>query len=245
MIDSALAHALLEIDGLTVRRQREALLDGVSFKVQRGTLHMLVGPNGAGKTTLLSAILGQTAFSGRIVATWIHGGAIGYVPQSFAVDPTLPVTVQDFLALTRQRWPVCLGLSPATRERVARLLGRVQLGGLERRPLAALSGGELRRVLLAHALDPEPELLLLDEPTAGLDEMAVRILEEALVALTRDAHATVLMVSHDLDQVRRIADYVTVLDRRILADGPLRVVLTDGAGLEALTMAAARWDVRL
>jgi zinc transport system ATP-binding protein len=245
MIDSALAPALLEIDGLTVRRQREALLDGVSFKVQRGTLHMLVGPNGAGKTTLLSAILGQTAFSGRIVATWIHGGAIGYVPQAFAVDPTLPVTVQDFLALTRQRRPVCLGVSPATRERVGRLLGRVQLGGLARRPLAALSGGELRRVLLAHALDPEPELLLLDEPTAGLDEMAVRILEEALVALTREAHATVLMVSHDMDQVRRIADYVTVLDRRILADGPLRVVLTDGAGLEALTMAAARWDVRL
>jgi len=112
MIDSALAPALLEIDGLTVRRQREALLDGVSFKVQRGTLHMLVGPNGAGKTTLLSAILGQTAFSGRIVATWIHGGAIGYVPQAFAVDPTLPVTVQDFLALTRQRRPVCLGVSP-------------------------------------------------------------------------------------------------------------------------------------
>ncbi len=245
MIDGASASALLEVDGLTVRRQREALLDGISFKVQRGTLHMLVGPNGAGKTTLLSAILGQTAFSGRIVATWIGRGTIGYVPQTFAVDRTLPVTVQDFLALTRQRRPVCLGVSPSTRDRVARLLGRVQLGGLERRPLAALSGGELRRVLLAHALDPEPELLLLDEPTAGLDEMAVRILEEALVALTREAHATVLMVSHDLDQVRRIADHVTVLDRRILANGPLRVVLSEGAGLEALTMAAARWDVRL
>jgi len=241
----AFASPLLEIDGLTVRPQREALLDGVSFKVQRGTLHVLVGPNGAGKTTVLSAILGQIAFSGRIVATWIGRGAIGYVPQTFAVDPTLPVTVEDFLALTRQRRPVCLGVPQRTRDAVARLLGRVQLAGLERRPLAALSGGELRRVLLAHALEPEPELLLLDEPTAGLDEIAIRILEDALATATREARTTVLMVSHDLNQVRRIADHVTVLDRRILADGPLRVVLSEGAGLEALTMAAARWDVRL
>ena len=244
MTEGAPNSALLDIDRLTVRRRREALLDNVSLKVERGSLHVLVGPNGAGKTTLLTAILGQIGFEGRILVSWTGSGAIGYVPQTFAVDPTLPVTVEDFLALTRQRRPVCLGIAPSTRMAIAGLLGRVRLSGLERRPLAVLSGGELRRVLLAHALDPEPELLLLDEPTAGLDETAVRMLEETLLGLTREAQTTVLMVSHDLEQVRRIADRVTVLDRQIISDGPLRAVMGDVGGLETLTIAAARWNVR-
>jgi zinc transport system ATP-binding protein len=220
--------ALLDVDGLVVRRQREALLDGVALHVQRGTVHALVGPNGAGKSTLLSAILGQIPFEGRIALSWIGSGAIGYVPQSFAVDPTLPVTVADFLALTRQRRPVCLGLTRQARRAIARLLDRVGLSGLDRRPLAVLSGGELRRVLLAHALDPEPELLLLDEPTAGLDEAAVRILEEMLLDSKRQGRLTVLMVSHDLDQVRRVADRVTVLDRRVLVEGPPDILTEAG-----------------
>ncbi len=243
MTDGA-AELLLEIDGLTVRRQGEALLDDVSLRVRRGSLHVILGPNGAGKSTLLSAVLGQIAFDGRIVVSWTGSGAIGYVPQTFAVDPTLPVTVQDFLALTRQRRPVCLGIARPTRTAIARLLGRVRLSGLEQRPLAVLSGGELKRVLLAHALDPEPELLLLDEPSAGLDKAAVRILEETLLALTRAAQTTVLMVSHDLEQVRRMADHVTVLDRRIVADGPWHEILGGASGLEALPVAAERWGVR-
>ena len=244
MTEGAPNSALLDIDRLTVRRRRETLLDNVSLKVERGRLHVLVGPNGAGKTTLLSAILGQIGFEGRILVSWTGSGATGYVPQAFAVDPTLPVTVEDFLALTRQRRPVCLGIAQSTRVAIAGLLGRVRLSGLERRPLAVLSGGELRRVLLAHALDPEPELLLLDEPTAGLDQAAVRMLEETLLGLTREARTTVLMVSHDLEQVRRIADHVTVLDRQIISDGPVRAVLGNRGGLETLTIAAARWSAR-
>ena len=204
---------ILEIDNLGVRRNREALLNGVTLRVRRGSIHVLVGPNGAGKSTLISAILGLISFDGRIAMNWTGTGTIGYVPQSFAVDPTLPVTVADFLALTRQRRPVCFGLTAAARLSVARLLDGVGLPGLESRPLAVLSGGELRRVLLAHALDPEPELLLLDEPTAGLDESAVRILDERLLAAKRSGRTTVFMVSHDLEQVRRLADVVTVLDR--------------------------------
>src|ERR1700674_216322 len=163
---------LLEVSDLWVRRGGEGLLERVSVTVARGSLHVLVGPNGAGKSTLLAAILGQIAFAGRIVAHWRGDGRVGLLPQTFAVDRTLPVTVADFLALTRQRRPVCLGLAPKTRQRVSEVLANVGLRGLERRPLAALSGGELRRVLLAHALDPVPELLILDEPTSGLDQSA-------------------------------------------------------------------------
>jgi zinc transport system ATP-binding protein len=205
---------LLEIDALRVRRGHEALLEDVTLRVRRGGVHVVMGANGAGKSTMISAVLGQIAFEGRIAMNWAGPGVIGYVPQTFAVDPTLPVTVADFLALTRQRLPVCFGVTRAARIAVAGLLARVGLPGLESRPLAVLSGGELRRVLLAHALDPEPELLILDEPSAGLDDAAIVILNDILLALKRGGRTTVLMVTHDLEQVRGAVDEVTVLERR-------------------------------
>ena len=216
---------LLEIDRLTIRRHAECLLDDVTLRVARGSLRVIVGPNGAGKSTLVTAVLGLIPFEGRIVLNWTGGGTTGYVPQGFAVDPTLPVTVEDFLALTRQRRPVCLGMSRAVRHRIASLLDGVGLAGLGGRPLAVLSGGELRRVLLAHALDPEPELLILDEPTAGLDEDSARWLEETLRHLRREGRVTTVMISHDLEQARRVADEVTVLDRRIVATGAADEIL--------------------
>jgi zinc transport system ATP-binding protein len=236
MVEGAPAGArlpLLEVRDLEVRRGGEALLEGVNLTLDRGALHVLVGPNGAGKSTLLAAILGQIAFAGRIVARWRGDGRIGLVPQSFTVDRTLPVTVADFLALTRQRRPVCLGIAPATRRRVVELLGRVGLDGAEGKPLSVLSGGELRRVLLAHAIDPLPELLLLDEPASGLDEQAALRLERLLTALCREQGVTVLMVTHDVSQARRLADRVTVLARTVRADGPVAAVLGAGAAVPA------------
>ncbi len=224
MSESAAPDVLLEIEGLVVRVHGDTLLDDVGLRVGRGSIHVLVGPNGAGKSTLVAAVLNQIAFTGRIELNWTANGAVGYVPQNFAVDPTLPVTVGDFLALTRQRRPVCLGLTRTSRDAAARLLGRVGLPGLEGRPLAVLSGGELRRVLLAHALEPEPELLVLDEPGAGLDETALATFEDILRQLRRAGRTTILMVSHDLEQVQRLADRVTVLDRRVVADGPPSVL---------------------
>ena len=216
---------ILSLAGLTIRRGREAILTDVSLDVARGSIHVIVGPNGAGKSTLLMAALGQTQFTGRIVARWQRGGTIGYVPQSFAVDRTLPVTVADFLALTRQRRPICLGIGATTRARVLGLLERVGLPDFSGRPLSVLSGGELRRVLLAHALDPLPELLILDEPAAGLDAASGRWLEEMLVSVRDRDGVTVLMVSHDHAQAQRIANRVTVLDRSVIADGPAGHVL--------------------
>jgi len=226
MTDTPDPAALLEVDRVTVTRHQEALLADVSLRVRRGSVHVVMGPNGAGKSTLLSAILGLIAFDGRIAMNWVAAGRIGYVPQSFAVDPTLPVTVADFLALTRQRRPVCLGVTRSARVAIARLLDRVGLPGLSDRPLAVLSGGELRRVLLAHALDPEPELLILDEPTAGLDDSAVRILDDILLTSKHSGRTTVLMVSHDAEQVRRVADRVTVLDRRVAVEGGIDILAT-------------------
>ena len=200
---------LIEISNLTLRQAGVPLLANFSVGVERGTLHAIVGPNGAGKTTLLSAILGLVPFEGRISAHWAGRGRISYVPQQFQVDRTLPITVADFLALSRQTRPVCLGIAAATRKRISLLLDRVRLAGFDDRPLSALSGGELRRVLLANALDPLPELMILDEPESGLDETSGRWLDDTLQSLKGEM--TVLMVSHDSDRVRRIADGVTYL----------------------------------
>jgi len=211
--------SVLDVANLSVRVDGHLLLADVSFSVTRATLHCIVGPNGAGKTTLVNAILGQIPFDGRILAHWRVNGRIGYVPQSFSVDRTLPVTVADFLALTRQRRAVCLGIGRDATRRIASLLDQVGLAGYERRQLSVLSGGELRRVLLAHALDPLPELLILDEPATGLDAKSSQWLEETLVAARDRNGVTVLMISHDLTRVRQHADRVTVLDQHVIADG--------------------------
>jgi zinc transport system ATP-binding protein len=216
----------LELRHVGLRRGADTLLEDISLEVRRGDVHVIVGPNGAGKSTLLSAILGQAAFTGSITARWSGAGRIGFVPQTLAVDRSLPVTVTDFLALARQKRPVCFGIARATREHIVGLLNRVGLPALAGRQLSVLSGGELRRVLLANAIDPTPELLLLDEPSAGLDPTASAAMETMIRTLNREEGVTVLMVSHDLEQVRRLADRVTLLNRSVQRDGPPAAVLT-------------------
>jgi zinc transport system ATP-binding protein len=216
---------VLDIRELSVVRERRRLISDVSLDVVPGTVHCLVGPNGAGKSTLFGAILGLVEFDGSIRFCWRASGRIGYVPQSFVVDRTLPLTVVELLATSRQRRPVCFGVGRAMRRRVDALLAEVGLEGFLDRPLWALSGGELQRVLLANALDPEPELLLLDEPGSGLDENAVRRFEEILLRQCSVLGAGALMVSHDLAQVRRIAHDVTLIDRVVRASGPPTEVL--------------------
>lgn len=207
-----MSEALVTVERLGVPR----ILEDVSLEVRRGSVHVLAGPNGGGKSTLVGAILGLIEHEGRVES---KATRIGYVPQRFAVDRTIPVTVADFLALTRQRRPVCLGISRAAKHSIASLLDRVGLAGMEKKPLWALSGGELQRTLLANAIDPKPELLVLDEPGAGLDAASAARLDEIVTGAKKDG-VTVLMVSHDLAQARRLGDRVTVLDRRVVRDGP-------------------------
>ncbi|MBX3024768.1 metal ABC transporter ATP-binding protein [bacterium] len=233
--------AVLEIEGVSVVRDGHPLLADVRLTVDRGTTHVLLGPNGGGKTTLLGAVLGQMPFDGRIRFHWRGAGRLGYVPQGFHVDRTLPLTVGEFLALPRQRWPVCFGVARRTRTRMEAVLARLGLRDCWQRPLGVLSGGELRRVLVANAIDPAPEFLLLDEPASGMDETAVQQLEAALTALRAEAGTSVLMVSHDLEQVRRVADRVTLLDRSVRRSGSAAQVLSSGLA-EALAIGGGHRD---
>lgn len=198
---------------------RTAILEQVSLAVAPGAVHAVVGPNGGGKSSLIRALLGQAPHRGTIRLDWPGDapGTVAYVPQAVEFDRGLPLTVEDFLAVLCQRRPAFLG--PDRRLGYGEALSRVGMAGKGRRRFGALSGGERQRVLLAQALIPAPDLIVLDEPMTALDEAGVAIFETLLADLTA-AGTTILWVEHDLAQVRRLATRVSGLNRRVLFDGP-------------------------
>jgi zinc transport system ATP-binding protein len=223
--------AAIQLDHVSVRREGRLVVDDVSLAIGAGTIHIVVGPNGAGKSTLLSAVLGQTVFEGSVKMNLRRSGRIAYVPQAFTADRTLPITIGEFLALARQKWPVCFGITKPAAKQIASILERVGLAGMAKRRLGELSGGELRRVLIGNAIDPVPEILLCDEPATGLDADAVAQLDRLLVELRDASQTTVLMVSHDRGQVRRIADRVTLLEVRERRTGSAAEILADAEAI--------------
>lgn len=223
------AGASVEFRDVTVKLGGVLILDRVTASVPRGGCTAVVGPNGAGKTTLLLALLGEISYSGDVRVVCAHGGPsarIGYVPQRLSFDRGLPLTVEEFLGMGLQRTPLWLGLRPSSRLRSLELLEMVGGPHLAKRPMGGLSGGEQQRVLLALALLREPELLVLDEPAAGVDFEGEHLFCELLDGLRREKGFTQLMVSHDLATVTHHATHVICLNRRVAAEGHPREALT-------------------
>lgn len=224
---AALENAVI-FDGVTLSLGGTLILDDVSARVPNGSSTAILGPNGAGKTSLLRCLLRELRFSGRI-QTHGPGGKlrIGYVPQKLLFDRGLPMTVLEFMAMGRARRPLWMGIGKHHRQRAAKWLHDVQADHLLHRQLGQLSGGELQRVLLALALSEDPELLVLDEPAAGVDFQGEHIFCELLEALRAERGFTQLMVSHDLATVTHHATHVICIHRRVVAEGPPHKVLTD------------------
>lgn len=173
-------HCSVKIEELSVRKGSTEILNQVNLTANHGEILALIGRNGAGKTTLLKAILGQTPYSGRISYFNCQGKRIdrpriGYVPQFLAFDRSTPVTVEDLFCANRSRIPVWMSHGKKRQKEAESLLEKVGGTGLFRKKLGALSGGELQRVLLAFALDPLPDLLLLDEPVSAVDRKGVGV----------------------------------------------------------------------
>ena len=192
--------------------------------IHGGQLTVLIGQNGAGKTTLIRALLGEIPRTGSIRHLDNSGRDIphlrtGYVPQKLLFDPEMPLTVLDFLASAFSRRPVWTGIGRKTRAQVAEALAAVDAAGLENTPLGRCSGGELQRVLLALALHPAPDLLVLDEPVSGIDRNGLQMFLDTLLDLKKSHHMAILLVSHDLRFVREYADHVILLDKSVLAQG--------------------------
>lgn len=206
----------------------QPILENVSFDVPRGGNTAIIGPNGAGKTTLVLALLGQERFSGTIAFSPAgKRPRTGYVPQRLAFDSGLPLTVREFVCLNWRRLPLWFGAGRKNRVRADALLDASGILYAAGRRLGDLSGGELRRALLALALGREPDLLVLDEPTAGVDYQGEMAFHKLLDDLRRDRGFTQMMVCHNLSAVLRHATRVVCLNRSVLAEGRPGAVLTE------------------
>ncbi len=204
---------LVEAAGLSVRRGGQMVLESVDFAISAGEIVTIVGPNGSGKSTLIRALIGlEPPSSGRVGRR--AGLGIGYVPQKLHIDAALPMTVGRFLSLPRR-------VAPAD---AAHALDRTGVPGLEERQLSALSGGQLQRVLLARALLSRPEILILDEPTQGLDQPGTAAFYRLIEEVRGETGVAVLMVSHDLHVVMSASDRVVCLNRHVCCEGAPKVV---------------------
>ena len=209
-------HCSVKIEELSVRKGSTEILNQVNLTANHGEILALIGRNGAGKTTLLKAILGQTPYTGRITYFNCQGKEItrpriGYVPQFLAFDRSTPVTVEDLFCANRSRIPVWMSHGKKRQKEAESLLEKVGGTGLFRKKLGALSGGELQRVLLAFALDPLPDLLLLDEPVSAVDRKGVGVFYDLVTSLRSEYHMPVILVSHDLGHVKKYASKAAFL----------------------------------
>ncbi len=219
--ETGAAEPAMAFEDVTVEIGGVPILNKVSARVPKGSVTALIGPNGAGKTMLLLALLGQVSYKGTIR---VNAARIGYVPQRLDFDRGLPVTALEFLAMDRQRRPLFFGIGSSHRKRAEKSLRQVDASHLAPRRLGALSGGELQRVLLALALSQDPEILILDEPAAGVDVAGESLVCEVLSRVRRDRPMTQIIVTHDMSMVWAHATDVICLKGSVRAAGPLFIL---------------------
>ncbi len=208
--------AILTVRDLSVTLGQSQILRNVSFSVKPGEAVAVIGPNGAGKTVLFRALLGLVPSTGTVA--WRQGVKIGYVPQRFSVDLSAPITAMEFFLLQAP------GFWRPGAAFVNHLEHELTLVGLDksvlRQNLGNLSGGQTQRLLIAWAMLPHPDVLLLDEPTAGVDAGFEENLYTLLHRIQADRGTALLLISHDLSVVYRYAQYVVCLNKTVVCHGP-------------------------
>lgn len=207
----------LEVEDLQVTLGGAPVLSGLSFNVAEGSSLAIVGPNGAGKTVLLRALIGSVPSRGAI--RWMPGARIGYVPQKLDIARDVPLSGIDLLIAKKS--------VAKAGEEISTLLERVGLSGATvDKSIGTLSGGQFQRLLFAIALVGDPNVLLLDEPTAGIDQPGQERLNELVRRVQQEQGLTVLLISHDLSIVYRYATNVLCLARERPFFGPPQEILT-------------------
>jgi len=223
----------LRIQDLSVKIGSEVILSDVNMHVHCSEIVAMIGPNGAGKSTLLKAILGQQDYNG-IISFAVPGQRtrypkIGYVPQSPSFHPGDPISVADLFSCCMSKRPAFLGISKSMREKILFCLERVHGEDLINKRVGTLSGGELQRVLLALALEPLPNILILDEPLSGVDAEGISVLMDMLDEIRQTYDLSILMTTHDFSMLSRYADQVILVDHTIVSQGTADEVLeSDG-----------------
>jgi zinc transport system ATP-binding protein len=207
---------VLEVENLHVSFGSTHLLRELTFSVEQGTSLAIIGPNGSGKTVLFKALVGALPYQGRI--RWAARARIGYVPQKLDLERDLPITGLDLLRAK-------VKVTRSGEDVVAAHRG-VGLGDEIAKPIGSLSGGQFQRLLVALALIGHPSVLLLDEPTAGVDEPGQERLNELIRRLQEERGLTVLLISHELSVVYRYATNVLCLSYPRACFGPPKTILT-------------------
>ncbi len=208
----------LEVDRLSVRFGKVEVLKDLSFTVAKGTSLAVIGPNGAGKTVLFQALIASLPSEGTI--RWAPDVRIGYVPQKLDLERDVPITGADFL---RARGSLTRGPDTGL-SRILELVGISK--EISQSPIGTLSGGQFQRLLVAFALLGNPSVLMLDEPTAGVDEPGQKRLNELIRHWQQERGLTVLFISHELSVVYEYATNVLCLGRGTACFGPPRKILT-------------------
>jgi len=230
----------LRVENVSVKIGTEQILTDMNLHVHCGELVALIGPNGAGKSTFLKTILGQMEYHGVIAFSQPGQRSkkprIGYVPQSPAFDPGDPICVADLFACCMSQRPAFLGLGKHMEQTVRECLKRVHGEDLLSRRVGTLSGGELQRVLLALALEPLPNILILDEPLSGVDVEGMETLMDMLDEIRKEYDLSILMTTHDFSMLPRYADQTILIDRTIRASGTPQEVLSSQAFHQAFHM---------
>ena len=222
---------LIEFRNVTLGYGNNVVLRNISFPINTGDYFGLVGPNGAGKTTVLRAVLGTLKpLSGEVVVTGSHGEPVrfGYVPQRDTVDYMMPYTVSEVVMMGRYRQMGLLRRPKAhDRSIVVESLRHVDIDSLTDLAFKDLSGGQKQRVLIARALASEPAVLVLDEPTNGMDLSSRVSILELIYKLHEEDHLTVIMVSHLLDDVANYVKRIAIVEREFFQVGAVEDVLTE------------------
>lgn len=220
------------IQHLSVKMHNQYILEDVNIHVHCGELTAIIGKNGAGKTTLLKTLLHEIPHTGEIHfmknnSFCTSKPLFGYVPQQLTVDQNSPVSVSDLILAGISSRPVWLPPRKKDKEEVRRILSVTHAEALATRRLCELSGGEMQRVMLALAINPIPDILLLDEPVSGIDKNGLALFYNLVSQLRHSYDITILLISHDLDLVAKYADKVILIDKTILAEGtPQQVYAT-------------------
>jgi zinc transport system ATP-binding protein len=203
---------ILRVSDLTVKLQDQTILDNISFELKKGTTLAILGPNGAGKTMLFKALLNLVPHTGKI--EWERKVKIGYVPQNISVGD-IPISVREFLSFKNHA-------------DVEDSLGQVRLNSrdMSSKSLGVLSGGELRRVLIAWALIDNPNVLLFDEPTTGVDLSSEEPIYAMLNELKKRNRITILLITHDIHIVREYSDYLLALDKCVTFFGESKEIMS-------------------
>ena len=230
----------LRVQNMSVNIGGDTILKDVNMHIHCGEMVALIGPNGAGKSTFLKAILGEVEYDG-VIAFSVPGQRsrkprIGYVPQSPNFDPSDPVSVGDLFACCLSKRPAFLGLGKSTRELVLDCLDMVHGKDLIDKRVGTLSGGELQRVLLALALEPMPNILILDEPLSGVDVEGMQSLMDMLDEIRKTCDLSIVMITHDFSMLPRYADQVALIDRGLKIMGKPEVVLNSDAFFQSFRM---------